>query len=88
MVTLQLRQLDVPPGQRLVVRDLPWAELELILTEMGEHRATRIAYNDEVLEITRFEKYCCSYNNYDFKGCKTFFTHSVFGLDNNGSGTD
>jgi Uma2 family endonuclease len=51
MVTLQLRQLDVPPGQRLVVRDLLWTELELILTELGEHRAARIAYNDEVLEI-------------------------------------
>jgi hypothetical protein len=51
MVTLQLRQLDVPPGQRLVVRDLPWAELELILIEIGDHRADRIAYNDEVLEI-------------------------------------
>jgi Uma2 family endonuclease len=51
MVTLQLRQLDVPPGQRLVVRDLSWAELELILTELGDHRAARIAYNDEVLEI-------------------------------------
>ncbi len=51
MVTLHLRQLDVPPGQRLVVRDLPWAELELILTEMGDRRAARIAHNDEVLEI-------------------------------------
>jgi Uma2 family endonuclease len=51
MVTLQLRQLDVPAGQRLVVRDLPWAELELILTEMGDHRAARIAYSEEVLEI-------------------------------------
>jgi Uma2 family endonuclease len=51
MVTLQLRQLDVPPGQRLVIRSLPWAELELVLAEMGDHRATRIAYNEEVLEI-------------------------------------
>jgi Uma2 family endonuclease len=51
MVTLQLRQLDVPPGQRLVIRNLPWAELELVLMEMGDHRATRIAYNEEVLEI-------------------------------------
>jgi Uma2 family endonuclease len=51
MVTLQLRQLDVPPGQRLVVRDLAWAELELILAELGDRRAARIAYNDEVLEI-------------------------------------
>jgi Uma2 family endonuclease len=51
MVTLQLRQLDVPPGQRLVIRDLSWAELELILNEMGDRRAARIAYNEEVLEI-------------------------------------
>jgi hypothetical protein len=49
MVTLQLRQLDVPPGQRLVVRDLPWAELELILAEMGDHRAARIAF--EILTV-------------------------------------
>ena len=44
MVTLQLRQLDVPPGQRLVIRNLPWAELELVLAEMGDQRTARIAY--------------------------------------------
>lgn len=51
MVTLQLRQLDVPPGQRLLVREVDWQEFEAILTELGEHRATRIAYSQETLEI-------------------------------------
>ncbi|MEO0432792.1 MAG: Uma2 family endonuclease [Cyanobacteria bacterium J06656_5] len=51
VVTLQLRQLDVPPGQRLLVRNLDWPEFERILTELGEHRASRIAYNQGILEI-------------------------------------
>ena len=51
VVTLQLRQLDVPPGQRLLVRNLDWSEFERILTELGEHRASRIAYHQGILEI-------------------------------------
>jgi Uma2 family endonuclease len=51
MVTLQLRQLDVPAGQRLLIHHLDWPELEAILTELGEKRASRIAYSDGVLEI-------------------------------------
>ncbi|NEQ53675.1 MAG: Uma2 family endonuclease [Leptolyngbya sp. SIO3F4] len=51
VVTLQLRQLDVPPGQRLLVRNLDWPEFESILTELGEHRASRIAYHQGILEI-------------------------------------
>lgn len=51
MVTLQLRQLDVPPGQRLLLRDVSWAEFEAILEELGDHRGTRIAYDNGVLEI-------------------------------------
>ncbi len=51
MVTLQLRQLDVPLGQRLLVRNVSWSELESILSEMGDERAARIAYSAEVLEI-------------------------------------
>ncbi len=51
MVTLQLRQLDVPPGQRLLIHDLDWSEFEAILTELGEKRAARIAYSDGILEI-------------------------------------
>lgn len=51
MVTIQLRQLDVPPGQRLLLHDVSWAEFEAILDELGEHRATRIAYDNGLLEI-------------------------------------
>ena len=51
VVTLQLRQLDVPPGQRLLVHNLDWPEFENILTELGESRAARIAYDHGTLEI-------------------------------------
>jgi Uma2 family endonuclease len=51
MVTLQLRQLDIPPGQRVLLHDVTWHEFESILEELGEHRGTRIAYNNGILEI-------------------------------------
>jgi Uma2 family endonuclease len=51
MVAIQLRQLDVPPGQRLLLHDVSWAEFEAILEELGEHRSTRIAYDHGLLEI-------------------------------------
>ncbi|MEO0538163.1 MAG: Uma2 family endonuclease [Cyanobacteria bacterium P01_A01_bin.123] len=51
MVTLQLRQLDVPPGQRLLLHDVSWVEFEAILTELGDQRGSRIAYNNGLLEI-------------------------------------
>jgi Uma2 family endonuclease len=51
MVALQLRQLSVPLGQRLVVRNVNWEEFEAILEELGNHRAARIAYYRGILEI-------------------------------------
>ncbi|MEG4804489.1 Uma2 family endonuclease [Microcoleus sp. ARI1-B5] len=51
MVTLQLRQLDIPLGQRLLLHDVSWPEFEAILSELGEHRAARLAYNQGSLEI-------------------------------------
>ena len=51
MVTLQLRQLDVPPGQRLLIHSLNWRQFEHILEELGETRSSRIAYNHGTLEI-------------------------------------
>jgi len=51
MVTLQLRQLDVPPGQRLLLHDVSWDEFEAILAELREHRGSRIAYDNGLLEI-------------------------------------
>jgi Uma2 family endonuclease len=51
MVTLQLQQLDVPLGQRLLIHDLDWSEFEAVLAELGEKRAARIAYSNGTLEI-------------------------------------
>jgi Uma2 family endonuclease len=51
MVMLQLRQLDVPPGQRILFHDVSWLEFEKILEELGEHRASRLTYDNGVLEI-------------------------------------
>lgn len=51
MVTLQLRQISVPSGQRVVLHDISWQEFEAILEELGERRATRLAYNHRTLEI-------------------------------------
>ncbi|QKD82707.1 Uma2 family endonuclease [Thermoleptolyngbya sichuanensis A183] len=51
MVTLQLRQLEVPPGECLLLHDVSWSDFETILAEMGNHRSTRIAYDNGLLEI-------------------------------------
>ena len=51
MVTLQLRQLDIPPGHRVLFHNVSWQEFEAILEELGEHRAARIAYSKGTLEI-------------------------------------
>ncbi len=51
MVTLQLQQLDIPPGQRLRLHNISWSEFEAILAELGEHRTARITYIQGTLEI-------------------------------------
>ncbi|NJK68865.1 MAG: Uma2 family endonuclease [Microcoleus sp. CSU_2_2] len=51
MVTLQLRQINVPPGHRVLFHDVNWQEFEEILAELGEQRASRIAYSQGTLEI-------------------------------------
>lgn len=50
-VTLQLRQIDVSPGQCLTLREIDWSDFEAILDELGEHRGSRVAYFQGVLEI-------------------------------------
>jgi Uma2 family endonuclease len=51
MVTLQLRQLVVNPGQRIQLNEVSWPEFEAILDELGDKRASRIIYNRGFLEI-------------------------------------
>ncbi|MEH2240629.1 Uma2 family endonuclease [Nostoc sp.] len=47
----ELKRIHVPPGQRVLLRDVTWQELETILEDLGEHRAARIAYDRGILEI-------------------------------------
>ncbi|MBN3875484.1 MULTISPECIES: Uma2 family endonuclease [unclassified Nostoc] len=51
MVKFQLRQLSVPPGHRVILHDVSWQEFEAILEELGDHRATRLAYSQGTLEM-------------------------------------
>ena len=51
MVNLQLNPLSVPPGQRLLLRDISWQAFEDILTALGDRRAARLAYSNGTLEI-------------------------------------
>lgn len=51
MVTLQLRQINVPPGHRVIFKDVSWEEFEAILEEPGDRRASRLAYSNGTLEI-------------------------------------
>jgi len=51
MVTLQFKQLSVPLGQRIILTDVNWSKFEDILQEIGEKRATRVAYYHNQLEI-------------------------------------
>lgn len=51
MVHLELKQLNVPPGQRVILKNISWQEFEAILEELGDHRAARLAYDDGTMEI-------------------------------------
>ncbi len=48
---LEFKRIHVPPGQRVLLQDVTWQELETILEDLGEHRAARIAYDRGILEI-------------------------------------
>ena len=48
---LELNQLVVQPGQQLLLKNVSWQMYENILEELGEKRATKINYSQELLEI-------------------------------------
>ncbi len=48
---LQLKQLDLRPGQRVLLQNISWNEFEQILDELGDERATRVVYYKGMLEI-------------------------------------
>ncbi len=50
-VTLHLSQLDIQPGERLRLQAIDWATFEDILRELGSDRPSRIAYQNNTLEL-------------------------------------
>lgn len=48
---MDLRRLEVPPGQRLLLRDVSWQEFETIVEELGDRRGSRLAYDNGTLEM-------------------------------------
>ncbi|WP_339375202.1 Uma2 family endonuclease [Leptolyngbya sp. NIES-2104] len=51
IMLLELKRIEVPPGQRVLLQDVSWQEFERILEDLGDRRATRIAYENGILEI-------------------------------------
>ncbi|OWY66191.1 hypothetical protein B7486_37930 [cyanobacterium TDX16] len=50
-VVKPVSQMQLAPGSVVTIPNVSWQEFELILHELGEHRAARIAYSQNTLEI-------------------------------------
>jgi Uma2 family endonuclease len=50
---IDIRQIEIKPGQQLFLKDVDWKSFEDLLEEFGEKRATRVSYFDKELEIIR-----------------------------------
>lgn len=50
-VTLDLNQIIVPPGQSILLQDISWQKFESILAGLGENRASKLFYDQRLLEI-------------------------------------
>ena len=48
---IKLDRLTIPPGNRLLIKNVSWQDFEKILEDLGEHRGARVAYDKGILEI-------------------------------------
>jgi Uma2 family endonuclease len=48
---LELRKLNIPPGDRVLLTDISWQEYEQILEGIEEHRSAKLSYSNGILEI-------------------------------------
>lgn len=51
LVTKPISQLQLAPGSLLTIPNVSWDEFETILTELGNHRAVRVTYFAQTLEL-------------------------------------
>ena len=76
-----LEKIVVKPGQQLLLQDISWSDFEEILSDLGEHRGSRISYSNGALEImvplpehekhkeiiSEIVKFLLDYRNIDFE---------------------
>lgn len=48
---LELKRITVPPGQRVLLCGVSWQEFEAVLEDLGDRRASKVAYDGGTLEI-------------------------------------
>ncbi|PAX52103.1 Uma2 family endonuclease [Brunnivagina elsteri] len=48
---LEIKQLFVPPGHQLLIKDISWLGYKNILADLGENRSSRVSYSQGMLEI-------------------------------------
>ncbi len=48
---LDVKNINVPPGQKVLLYDVSWQEFAAILEELGDQRSARVAYDNEMIEI-------------------------------------
>lgn len=46
-----LSQILLSPGSAMTVTGLTWPQYQLLLTELGDDRPTRLAYHKGILEV-------------------------------------
>lgn len=51
LVTKPISQLQLAPGSLLTIPNVSWDEFETILEELGHHRAVRVTYFEQTLEL-------------------------------------
>lgn len=51
VVQIPVQRIEIPPGQHVLLQDVSWQEFEAILEDLGEHRSSRLAYNNGSLDI-------------------------------------
>ncbi len=49
--TIELNQLVLLPGQSVLLQNISWSKFEEIISQLGEHRAAKLAYDQGMLEI-------------------------------------
>ena len=51
VVQIPVQRIEIPPGQHVLLQDVSWQEFEAILEDLGDHRSSRVAYDNGILDI-------------------------------------